>query len=64
MNPADSLSQSFLQDLYAGKPTTLAQPVLQILGFETSEHNPKEITYLFLHAACGFPTAWPSSRGR
>lgn len=44
MNSAEALSQSFLQDLYAGRSTNLAQPVLQILGFETSEHNPKEIT--------------------
>lgn len=33
MNPADTLSHNFLQQLYAAQPTEHAQPVLQILAF-------------------------------
>jgi hypothetical protein len=37
------LSQNFLLDLYLSKPNTVQTPLLQLLGFEQSEHNLKEI---------------------
>jgi hypothetical protein len=50
MSAPEALSAGFLQDLYASKPSPVSQPVLQLLGFESSDHNPKEITYAFTHA--------------
>lgn len=37
------LSHHFLLDLYLSKHTPAIHPLLQILAFENSEHNPKEI---------------------
>jgi hypothetical protein len=41
MSSATVLSQNFLLDLYLSRQTAYREPVLQILGFETSEQNPK-----------------------
>jgi hypothetical protein len=43
MSQSESLSSGFLLDLYLSKPTSITHPLLQILSFELSEHNPKEI---------------------
>ena len=48
MTHSEPLDSNFLLDLYLARPTAIAHPVLQILNFEVSEHNPKEIMYLLV----------------
>jgi hypothetical protein len=59
--PACSISEGTIKDLYLQRQNPPPHLVAQLLAFQISEFNPKEIMYLSPHSDYGFQTAKPSS---